>query len=148
MSEQDQASEFIAFALTDEYAGNVTVEEDGETVDTDTPVFQGALLASDRGDFDVAAELAKGGGVIVLELQPVNGTLIDLLDALPCLERVDAPDAPPEDKRTVPELREALAERDLPTDGKRADLLARLAAADNPDAGESAGEGHTDGSEG
>ena len=143
----EQAAEFIAFGLTDEYAGEVDVVIDADTGETETrAVFQGALLATTGGDLDVAAELAKGGGKIVLELQPFNGEIIDLLDQLPCLERVEAPDGPPEDKRTVPELREALAALDLPTDGRRSELLDRLAAAEDPDA--ESGGGDTDGSEG
>ena len=74
---------FVAFQLTDEFAG---VQEDGET-----PIYGGGQVAKiDGTTFDVGQELEDGEGIIVV---PDNDTVIEQLRALPCLEEVAAPEA-------------------------------------------------------
>lgn len=91
--------------------------------------FAGAVLARHDGSgFDVAAELDKGAGTIVVSA--ADDALVALLDAVPVLQRVSAPAAYAD--RTVEDLRDLCRARDLPVGGTKAELVARLDDHDNP----------------
>jgi hypothetical protein len=118
----------IGYALRAEYDG--TVEDfDGQP----SPIFLGGVLAVDGHDFDVRAELDKGNGTIVVD--EANVILVNTLDEYAPLKRVsvsdDAPAITSYDERPVAELKADLASRGLATTGPKADLVARLTAADH-----------------
>lgn len=102
--------ELRAFALRSDYEG--TVEQDGEQV----PKFGGGLLAVGDGDFDVAEELLKGDGTIVVPV--TDQRLLDLLDQYPALKGVTVPagataTVSPYERRTADEVRMLAGLRDI-----------------------------------
>jgi len=118
----------IGYALRAEYDG--TVEDfDGQT----SPTFLGGVLAVDGHDFDVRAELEQGSGTITVDAN--NVALINALDEYAPLKRVAVDENAGEpitghDAKPVAELREELRRRELDASGNKADLVARLTAAD------------------
>jgi hypothetical protein len=83
--------DLTAYALRAEYEGTTDVTlEDGAT--ETRPTFGGGLLAVGDGDFDVAAELQAGDGVIVVHRD--DAQLVELLDAYPALKHVGIPRDP------------------------------------------------------
>lgn len=128
--------DLIAFALTADYEGTVTIElEDGST--EDVPKFGGGLLASSVGDIDVGKLLEEGDGAIVLDAS-AHGPAVELLRHYPALEEVDVPSGAkaialeePEagyGANFVPQLREIAADRgiDGAAGAKKGDLVAAL----------------------
>lgn len=97
--------------------------------------FLGGLIrAGDDRELDLADALQAGDGVITVDLTDYQ--LVNALDAVEALKRV-SPDGEPEvtvgkyDGVTVPELREQLRNRELPTGGNRDELVERLEADDH-----------------
>jgi hypothetical protein len=88
----------VAFALREEYQGTVTAHsaapvkpgEEPELIDDD--IFHGGLLSIPPDDrpFGVKDELAKGGGVIVVDAD--DEPLVAALRAYPALEEVPVPE--------------------------------------------------------
>lgn len=73
---------FLAFTLTDEYAG---------TQDDGTPIFGGGQIAKiDGTTFDIGAEIEDGDGILVIE---DNDPVADQLRALPSLRECEVPEA-------------------------------------------------------
>ena len=106
-------SEVVAYALKADFEGTVDIEVDGET--QEVPVFQGGLLNVGDGDFDVAAALEDGAGVITVHAD--DQRLRDLLDVYPALKSTSPPaGAKPVSmyaRRTLEELRNLGSVRDI-----------------------------------
>lgn len=134
--------DLIAFGLTEEYSGEVEIEdEDGKAVKV--PKFGGGVLAVGDGDIHLRDELDAGGGAICVHAN--DQRLVDLLRAYPALEEVDAPAKPakvvnPYDRRQDDDLRHLASLRDLDVDVRddeengdgldRQEAIDRLTAAD------------------
>lgn len=112
----------IAFELRSEYQGTTT-----DAAGNDVPRFGGGLLAlTNESDFDLGAELERGGGVIVVD--EMHHRLADLLRAHPALKATSVPTEPaavasPYDGLTVKQLRERARERELDVSGLDRDAL-------------------------
>jgi hypothetical protein len=126
-----------AFELREEYAGTIEVEvgEDDAKVTEERDVFQGAVVAlpPDGESFHVKDQLAKGGGLIVVD--ETNYALVDTLENLPCLKRAAAPDGAEGisvyGSLSGPRLKEIADARGVKPDGrKKDDYIAALEAAD------------------
>jgi len=104
----------IAYGLRAEYA-------DG---------FLGGVINVGGRDLDMAEELARGKGRIVVADH--DHTAIHVLDSQPALKRVAAEGAEPTvsywANHTVTQLHEELTLRDLPRTGTKAELVERLEA--------------------
>lgn len=87
----------IAYSLTADLEGEVevfdTVEDEKNGHGRVVPKFTGGVIHAGDRDFDVAEELEKGGGIIVVREGDV--ALVGALDGYAALKRVPVPDDAP-----------------------------------------------------